>query len=171
MIQMGQIASIFTIFSHHANRAQDLIIGITNSIVASSGGAATPQTVLPQVIDVIKIDCHLDYDTMGNRYIERITEIIPYENSIKYIDVSEKMSPRELEYAKVHNELVKAKKQTEQKAFDTIDIIRFDYDTFTYVPVNPLSETLTSHILSRLPKEEKSDFIDFMLENFKKGVA
>lgn len=169
MIQMGQIASIFTIFSHHANRAQDLVIGITNSIVASSGGAATPQTVLPQVIDVIKLDCHLDYDTMGNRYIERITEIIPYESSLHYIDVDRGMSDRDLQYAKVHNELVKAKKQTEQKAFDTVDIIRFDYDSFTYVPVNPLSETLTAHILSRLPKDEKAGFIDFMLSNFKKG--
>jgi pilus assembly protein CpaF len=76
MIQMGQVASIFTIFSHHANRTVDLVHALTNSIVSASGGSATPQTVEPQVIDVIKVDCHLDYDVNGNRYIERITEII-----------------------------------------------------------------------------------------------
>ncbi|MFR9256946.1 MAG: hypothetical protein ACLVJ6_16415 [Merdibacter sp.] len=51
---------LFTIFSHHANRAKDLISAITNSIVASNGGGAATATIQPQVIDVIKIDIHMD---------------------------------------------------------------------------------------------------------------
>ena len=38
MIQMGQVASIFTIFSHHANRTVDLVHALTNSVVSASGG-------------------------------------------------------------------------------------------------------------------------------------
>lgn len=166
MIQMGQVASIFTIFSHHANRTEDLVQAITNSIVASSHGAATPDTVEPQVIDVIKVDVHLDYDVDGNRYIERITEIVRTDKHVAYLPINPKM----VAYCAAENQRRYYEKITENRRFVARDILRFNTETWTYEPTQFFSEELTKHILDRLPKEYVDEFIDFVTENWK-GVA
>lgn len=156
MIQMGQVASIYTIFSHHANRTKDLVNAITNSIVSASGGSATPATVEPQVIDVIKVDAHLDYDVMGNRYIERFTEIIRLD-----------AKPYPLQKPNESNEDYKIRldreyytRVTDRETFTTRDVLVFDPHTFTYdVAREPngrpvfFSPELTKHIFSRLPRD------------------
>ena len=162
MIQMGQVASIFTIFSHHANRTEDLVQALTNSIVASSHGAATPDTVEPQVIDVIKVDVHLDYDVNGNRYIERITEIVRTDNHTSYVPINSKnplMSVAE-------NQKRYYEKMTENRRYTTRNVLHFDTNTWEYVTDRFFSEALTNHILNRLPKEYVDEFIDFVTENW-----
>lgn len=157
MIQMGQVASIFTIFSHHANRTVDLVHALTNSIVSASGGSATPATVEPQVIDVIKVDCHLDYDVRGNRYIERITEIIRLD-SVPY---PEREPNESLEEYKIRLDKEYYTRRTDRQTFTTRDVLVFNPHTFTYdvardkngVPVF-FSPELTKHIFSRLPVDE-----------------
>ena len=157
MIQMGQVASIFTIFSHHANRTVDLVNAITNSIVSASGGSSTPATVEPQVIDVIKVDCHLDYDVNGNRYIERITEIIRLD-SVPYPD---REPDESLEEYQVRLNKEYYTRRTDRLTFTTQDVMRFNNKTFTYdvardengVPMF-FSQELTKHIFSRLPVDE-----------------
>ena len=84
MIQMGQVASIFTIFSHHANVAEQLIYAIRNSLVNAGGFSGNMITAEQQVIDVIRVDIHLNYTTDGRRYIERISEIVRLEVSVPY---------------------------------------------------------------------------------------
>lgn len=162
MIQMGQVASIFTIFSHHANRTEDLIQAITNSIVASSHGAATPDTVEPQVLDVIKVDIHLDYDVEGNRYIERITEVRRLDNAIKYVPITQNNAT----YALAENQKRYYEKITDTRRFIAVDVLHFDTQTWAYVTDEFFSETLTKHILSRLPKTEVDGFIDFASDNW-----
>lgn len=167
MIQMGQVASIFTIFSHHANRTVDLVHALTNSIVAASGGSATPATVEPQVIDVIKVDCHLDYDVRGNRYIERITEIIRLD-SVPYPE-REKDEP--LDEYKVRLDKEYYTRRTDRQSFTTQDVLVFNPHTFTYdvardengVPVF-FSPELTKHIFSRLPVEEVQKWKTWVLK-------
>lgn len=167
MIQMGQVASIFTIFSHHANRTVDLVHALTNSIVAASGGSATPATVEPQVIDVIKVDCHLDYDVRGNRYIERITEIIRLD-SVPYPE-REKDEP--LDEYKVRLDKEYYTRRTDRQSFTTRDVLVFNPHTFTYdvardengVPVF-FSPELTKHIFSRLPVEEVQKWKTWVLK-------
>lgn len=162
MLQLGQVATIFTIFSHHANRTEDLVNALTNSVVASSGGAATPATVLPQVIDVIKVDVHLDYDVDGNRYIERITEIIRLDS--KPYPLQEE--GESLEAYKVRLDREYYTRVTDRKMFDTVDILHFDKNTFTYHTDAFFSEELTKHILNRLPKNDIPEFKKFALENW-----
>ena len=84
MIQMGQVASIFTIFSHHANLAEQLVYAIRNSLVNAGGFSGSMLTAEQQVIDVIRVDIHLNYTTDGRRYIERISEIVKLEESVPY---------------------------------------------------------------------------------------
>lgn len=172
MIQMGQVASIFTIFSHHANRTVDLVHALTNSVVSASGGTATPATVEPQVIDVIKVDAHLDYDVEGNRYIERITEIVRLD-SIPY---PEREPGEPLDEYKVRLDKEYYTRQTDRKTFDTRDVLVFNINTFTYDVArdeegNPVFFTpeLTKHIFSRLPRDEVSKWKEWVLENWSGG--
>lgn len=157
MIQMGQVASIFTIFSHHANRTVDLVHALTNSIVAASGGSATPATVEPQVIDVIKVDVHLDYDVSGNRYIERVTEIIRLD-SVPYPDRQPNESLAEY---KIRLDKEYYTRRTDRQSFTTRDVLVFNPHTFTYDVARDengkpvfFSPELTKHIFSRLPADE-----------------
>ena len=169
MIQMGQVASIFTIFSHHANRSVDLVHALTNSVVSASGGTATPATVEPQVIDVVKCDVHLDYDVEGHRYIERVTEIIGLD-SVPYPDRNKGES---LEEYKIRLDKEYYTRRTDRKTFDTQDVLRFNTHTFTYDVArdengNPVffSPQLTKHIFSRLPVDEVDKWKEWVLENW-----
>ena len=169
MIQMGQVASIFTIFSHHANRTVDLVHALTNSVVAASGGTATPATVEPQIIDVIKVDAHLDYDVLGNRYIERITEIIRLD-SIPY---PEREPGESLEEYKVRLDKEYYTRVTDRETFTTKDVLVFDRINFEYkIARNEdgepqfFSPELTNHIFSRLPVDEIDKWKAWVLENW-----
>ena len=165
MIQMGQVASIFTIFSHHANRTVDLVHALTNSIVSASGGSATPATVEPQVIDVIKVDCHLDYDVLGNRYIERITEIIRLD-SVPY---PEREKGESIEEYRLRLDKEYYTRRTDRQSFTTRNVLVFNTHTFTYdvardangIPVF-FSPELTKHIFSRLPTADVQHWKDWV---------
>ncbi len=75
MIQLGQAASRYTLFTHHANTARDLVIWLRNSLL-QAGSFQEERAALEQVLDVVKLDVHMAMKN-GHRYIERITEIIP----------------------------------------------------------------------------------------------
>lgn len=172
MIQMGQVASIFTIFSHHANRTVDLVHALTNSVVSASGGTATPATVEPQIIDVIKVDAHLDYDVEGNRYIERVTEIIRLD-SVPYPDREE---GEPLDEYKVRLDKEYYTRRTDRLTFTTRDVMVFDVDTFTYSVARDekgqavfFSPELTKHIFSRLPRDEVRVWKEWVLANWRDG--
>lgn len=169
MIQMGQVASIFTIFSHHANRTVDLVHALTNSVVSASGGTATPATVEPQVIDVIKVDAHLDYDVEGHRYIERITEIIRLD-SIPY---PEREKGESLEEYKIRLDKEYYTRRTDRLTFRTQDVLVFDTGTFTYDVARDengkpvwFSPELNKHIFSRLPVDERQEWSDWVVSNW-----
>ncbi|RJG24627.1 ATPase, T2SS/T4P/T4SS family [Paenibacillus thiaminolyticus] len=76
MIQMAQVASLFTVFTHHAKTFPDLIFALRNSLL-KSGMFYNEAIAEQQVSSVIHFDVHLARDADGKRYIERITECIP----------------------------------------------------------------------------------------------
>ncbi|SMF86347.1 pilus assembly protein CpaF [Paenibacillus uliginis N3/975] len=76
MIQMSQVASLFTVFTHHAKTFKDLVQSLRNSLL-KSGVFRQEDIAEQQVVSVINFDVHLKRDAFGNRYIERITECIP----------------------------------------------------------------------------------------------
>ena len=167
MLQMGQVAALFTIFSHHANTTEDLINALTNSVVADSHGAATPATTMPQVIDVVKVDVHLDYDTEGNRFIERITQVIglsskPYParhkgESLEAYDVRLK---REY-YTRV----------TDRRMFITRNVLHFDRNTYSYVADEAFFDSkLTEYMLNHCPLKHRDNFISYVKNNWGKGA-
>ncbi|WP_149095106.1 ATPase, T2SS/T4P/T4SS family [Paenibacillus terrae] len=76
MIQMSQVASLFTIFTHHAKTFRDLVFSLRNSLL-KTGVFQHEGIAEEQVVHVINFDVHLKRDAEGRRFIERITECVP----------------------------------------------------------------------------------------------
>ncbi|WP_211234334.1 ATPase, T2SS/T4P/T4SS family [Paenibacillus taiwanensis] len=76
MIQMAQVASLFTVFTHHAKTFPDLIMSLRNSLL-KTGMFHDEKIAEQQVASIIHVNVHLARDPTGKRYIERITECIP----------------------------------------------------------------------------------------------
>ena len=74
LIQMSQVGSLFTVFTHHAKTTESLIKYMRNSLL-SLGLFKNERVACEQVIDAIRFDIHMEKDVFGHRYIERITEI------------------------------------------------------------------------------------------------
>lgn len=163
MIQMGQVASIFTIFSHHANLAEQLVYAIRNSLVNAGGFTGSMLTAEQQVIDVIRVDIHLNYTTDGRRYIERISEIVKLEESVPYPEYDE-MNPTHS-----MNEITKEyyTRRTDRKSFTTRDILRFNLETNTYETLDWFTTELTEKMLSVMPADQVPEFKRFILDNWR----
>ncbi len=83
MIQMSQVGSLFTLFTHHAKTTGHLIKYMRNALIAT--GRFNSETIaLEQVIDAIRFDIHTEKDINGHRYIERISEIVPIGHTGDY---------------------------------------------------------------------------------------
>ena len=161
MIQMGMTASIFTIFSHHANTPKDLVLTLRNSLV-NDGGFSNMETAEKQVLDVVKCDIHLDYTPDGKRYIERISEIVQLEEGIPYPDYdpenpTDSMNLITKEYYT---------RQTDRVGFTTRIVLKYDVPTHTYYTADRFSEYLENRIKNALGKELSVNFEEFMLREW-----
>lgn len=82
LVQTAQMASIFTLFTHHARTTKALVGALRNALL-QTGIFQNEMAALEQVIDVIRFDIHLARDASGHRYVERISEIIPKEGGYR----------------------------------------------------------------------------------------
>lgn len=161
MIQMGQVASIFTVFSHHANTPKDLVFALRNSLV-NAGGFSNMSTAERQVIDVVKVDIHLDYTPDGKRYIERVSEIIPLPEGVPYPELDKS----DLEYSKASLDREYYERSTDRVSFTTHDILRYDIDTHTYYVVDRFSPALESKMRSVMHPDIRKEYDKFMFTNW-----
>ncbi|MBN3527464.1 ATPase, T2SS/T4P/T4SS family [Paenibacillus apiarius] len=95
MIQMAQVASLFTVFTHHAKTFPDLVFSLRNSLL-KTGMFHNESIAEQQVTSAIHFDVHLSRDVDGKRYIERITECIPVrftDDASGEADAPEEMMP------------------------------------------------------------------------------
>ena len=83
MIQSAQVASKFTLFTHHAKTFPNLVTALRNSMLRT-GVFNDEKTAEEQVVQVLNFDVHQVKDFRGKRYIERITECIPVEDKNEY---------------------------------------------------------------------------------------
>ena len=161
MIQMGQVASIFTVFSHHANTPKDLVFALRNSLV-NAGGFSNMSTAERQVIDVVKVDIHLDYTPDGKRYIERVSEIIPLPEGVPYPELDKS----DLEFSKASLDREYYERSTDRVSFTTHDILRYDVDTHTYYVVDRFSPALESKMRSVMHPDVRKEYDKFMFTNW-----
>ncbi len=83
MIQMSQVGSLFTIFTHHAKTTENLIKYMRNALIIS-GSFNNEKIALEQVVDAVRFDIHVEKDIYGHRYIERISEIVKDDSDRGY---------------------------------------------------------------------------------------
>lgn len=158
MIQSGQVASLFTIFSHHAKTFNMLIKSLRNSLLAT--GQFTNETIAEeQVVDVINFDIHLENE-YGKRYIERITECIPLEQE-DYPEefLKENKFTKKIELF-LQTILSYFRKTTDKKVFKGRNII--EYKDGGFIVKNPISERNVKEMLKRMVEEDRKEFLEFL---------
>ncbi|MFD0671958.1 pilus assembly protein CpaF [Cohnella sp. GCM10027633] len=163
MIQMGQVASIFTIFSHHANLADQLVYAIRNSLVNAGGFTGNMTTAEQQVIDVIRVDIHLNYTTDGRRYVERISEIVKLDENVPYPDYDSGNPLHSMN--RITQEYYS--RITDRKTFATRDVLKYDLDTDTYETQDWFTTELTQKMLGVMPPDKVKEFKSFILDNWR----
>lgn len=139
MISMSQVASLFTLFTHHAKTTKDLVYSMRNALL-TEGGFHNEVAATRQVVDAIQFDVHMCKHADGHRYIERISQIIPIRQSI--IQTCYRPSKED--------EVVEAQ-------FIVQDIVV--YEKGRYVLKNPISEEIRHHIMKHLTSSEGEEFI------------
>lgn len=124
-------------------------------------GSAGSSDIEALVSRLIQLDVHCVKDNDGHRYIERITEIIPYER-----DENQSFDKTGIEgqLAEISHYL---KLLTRKKTYYTRDIVV--YKDGVYIMVNPISSGLSRIILNNLPPDKRQAFIEF--NNLPKGGA
>lgn len=80
LIQVAQTASLFTMFTHHAKTTKALVEGLRNALL-KEGGFQNEKIALEQVLASVRFDIHMEKTREGERYVERITEIVPIDQN------------------------------------------------------------------------------------------
>lgn len=143
LVQMSLVASLFTLFTHHAKTTEDLVVSLRNSLLLE-GGFHNERVATEQVVDTINFDIHMRKAEDGHRFIERITEIIPGKENL-FMQI----------YGKNSNGLT-------GELFTTNDILVFDGSQ--YVMKSSLSEKSINKIKEHLSKEDKEIFGQDLIE-------
>ncbi|WP_324455768.1 pilus assembly protein CpaF [Acetivibrio saccincola] len=164
MIQMAQVASLFTIFTHHAKTSSDLVLALRNNLL-QTGVFSNEKVAEKQVADVVNFDVHLYKDISGHRYIQRITEIRPVSQDIEYPsnykdgDTIEEIMRNFADTAREYFVRV-----TDRKTFEVRNII--EWRDGEYVSVNPISKKSYDEICTHLDKNDREEFNKFLIENW-----
>lgn len=166
MIQIAQVASLFTLFTHHAKTTVDLVKALRNNLL-QTGVFTNEKIAEQQVADVINFDIHMNKDITGHRYIERITEVIPVDN-IDYPEITSTGGDADFyEFFNVAREFFI--RMTDRKVFETRDIVV--YDNGTYKACSPPSNAQINSIMRNLTTEEQEEFKTFLNQYFSWGEA
>ncbi|KQY91023.1 pilus assembly protein CpaF [Paenibacillus sp. Root52] len=161
IIQMAQVASRFTIFSHHAKTMRDLVESLRNSLL-KTGTFSDERSAEEQVAKVINFDVHLEKEQNGTRYIERITEcvLINQDNS-QFAQIAKDLSENKIDHQKATAlGQLHYYQQITSKPWKANNII--EYKNGGYVPVNRPSPTKVKAMASKMTKEDASAFHDFL---------
>ena len=138
MIQSAQVASKFTLFTHHAKTFPNLVMALRNSLL-KIGMFNDEKTAEEQVVGVLNFDIHLVKDFRGRRYIERVTECIPIEEKNEYTYDHRKEKTLDGKWNKfMDNATVFFTKTTNRELYQYRNIIEMKDDKFVFS--NPISE-------------------------------
>lgn len=159
MIQMSQVASLFTLFTHHAKTPKDLIYSLRNSLLKCEM-FNNEKIAEQQVVSVLDFDIHLIRDYQGKRYIERITEIVELpDNPISSDFINENsLNERTSSFMKTTYDYYN--KQVETKLFEPRNIIEFKDGK--YVFANPISSPRKEKMIKAMHPDDAKEFESFL---------
>lgn len=164
MIQSAQVASKFTLFTHHAKTFPDLVTALRNSMLRT-GVFKDEKTAEEQVIQVLNFDIHLVKDFRGRRYIERVTECIPLrnKNTYTYDHRNEKTLEGKLDKF-IDNATTYFTKITDKENYRYVNILEYVNDS--YVLTNKISDYNLSEMRRNMDESDQEEFDKFIEENW-----
>ena len=164
MIQSAQVASKFTLFTHHAKTFPDLVTALRNSMLRA-GVFKNEKTAEEQVVQVLNFDIHLVKDFRGRRSIERVTECIPVEekNEYTYDHRKEKTLEGKLEKF-MDNSTIFYSKTTNRELYKYRNIM--EYHDGKYVLTNPISDKNIREMRINMDDSDVVDFDKFLERNW-----
>ncbi len=164
MIQSAQVASKFTLFTHHAKTFPDLVTALRNSMLRA-GVFRNEKTAEEQVVQVLNFDIHLVKDFRGRRYIERVTECIPIEEKNEYTYDHRKEKTLEGKFDKFFDNATQYfSKTTDRKIYAYRNIL--EYVDGEYVITNKISDKNLMEMRNNMNDEDKEEFDKFIEKNW-----
>ena len=164
MIQSAQVASKFTLFTHHAKTFPDLVTALRNSMLRA-GVFKDERTAEEQVVSVLNFDIHLVKDFRGRRYIERVTECIPVEQKNEYTFDHRKEKTLEGKIDKfMDNATYYFSKTTNRELYKYQNIL--EYHDGTYVLTNKITDKNIREMLNNMDDTDAEEFVKFVERNW-----
>ena len=164
MIQAAQVASKFTLFTHHAKTFPLLVQALRNSLL-KLGMFNDEKIAEEQVIGVLNFDIHLVKDFRGRRYIERVTECIPIEDKNEYTFEHRQEKTLEGKLDKFMDNATRFfSKTTNKELYKYVNIL--EYHDGTYVLTNPISEKNIKEMRENMDDNDIGEFDKFLLRNW-----
>ncbi len=164
MIQAAQVASKFTLFTHHAKTFPNLVTALRNSMLRT-GVFTNEKTAEEQVVQVLNFDIHLVKDFRGRRYIERVTECIPVEEKNEYTFDHKKEKTLEGKIDKfLDNATHYFTKVTDRQLYTYVNIM--EYIDGEYVLTNKISDQNLREMRNNMDETDVEAFDKFVEENW-----
>ena len=164
MIQAAQVASKFTLFTHHAKTFPNLVTALRNSMLRT-GVFKDEKTAEEQVVQVLNFDIHLVKDFRGRRYIERVTECIPLESKNEYTFDYRKEKTLEGKINKFFDNATHYfTKITNNDLYTYRNIL--EYVDGKYVITNPISDENIAAMRLNMSEEDLDEFDKFLNEHW-----
>ena len=162
MIQMAQVASKFTLFTHHAKTFPNLVTALRNSLLAI-GMFQDEKVAELQVVGVLNFDIHLKKDFTGQRFIERITECVPVEDVNEYTFEHRNYSSLEEKMdVFIDNATHYFTKITDKKVYEGVNIL--EYIDGKYVLTNPISDYNVIPMIENMSEDDVLEFAKFIIK-------
>ena len=168
MIQAAQVASKFTLFTHHAKTFPNLVMALRNSLL-KLGMFNDEKTAEEQVVGVLNFDIHLVKDFRGRRYIERVTECIPVEDKNNYNVEYKKEKTLEGKIDKFFDNATQYfSKVTNKELYKYVNILEFQDDR--YVITNKISDQNIHEMRNNMDESDIEEFDKFIDEVWGKNA-
>ena len=160
MIQAAQVASKFTLFTHHAKTFPNLVTALRNSMLRT-GVFKNEKTAEEQVVSVLNFDIHLTKDFRGKRYVERITECIPVEDKNEYTFDHRKETSLEGKFDKFFDNATHYfTKVTDRQLYIHRNIL--EYVDGEYIITNPITLTNLREMRNNMDETDMEAFDRFV---------
>ncbi len=160
MIQAAQVASKFTLFTHHAKTFPNLVTALRNSMLRT-GVFKNEKTAEEQVVQVLNFDIHLTKDFRGKRYVERITECIPIEEKNEYTFDHRKEKTLEGKFEKFFDNATNYfTKITDRQLYIYRNIL--EYVDGEYVVTNPITAENIKEMRNNMDETDVEKFDKFI---------
>ena len=167
MIQAAQVASKFTLFTHHAKTFPNLVTALRNSMLRT-GVFKDEKTAEEQVVQVLNFDVHQVKDFRGKRYIERITECIPLENKNEYTFDHRNEKTLEGKFDKFFDNATHYfAKVTDKQLYTYRNIVEFVDGE--YVITNPITDENIRGMRDNMDETDAEEFDRFIERHWKKA--